>query len=198
MKKSPFVIGLTGTLASGKSAVAQELKKMGCAVLDTDIAVHELQQAGTGVTQEIVDVFGDDILTENGAINREKLGKIIINTPSVLTTLEGIIYPALKVKVQGWLKEVSEAIAVIEAPLLFEATLDTLCSTTVACMCASEIRKQRALLRKNMTLEKYLALSQHQKSNADFAKSCKLQLQTDKPIDETIFQLQQWVADWRL
>ena len=89
----PVVIGLTGGIACGKSTVSQLLAERGATIVDADLIVRELQAVGSPVLQEMVDVFGPEILTETGELDRKGLGKIIFADPVARQKLNGILHP---------------------------------------------------------------------------------------------------------
>ena len=87
------LIGLTGNIASGKSAVASMLVTLGAAHLDADALVHELYRADTPVTEAIADHFGKKVLARDGSVDRRALGEIVFNDREALQALESIVHP---------------------------------------------------------------------------------------------------------
>jgi dephospho-CoA kinase len=94
MKKG-LIVGLTGGIASGKSTVAKIFKSLGAEVIDADRIAHQVLKTDTSVHRRIVDAFGDNILDENGEIDRSKLGCVVFNDPELLNTLNEIVHPAV-------------------------------------------------------------------------------------------------------
>jgi len=118
------IIGLTGSIASGKSTVTRMLRELGAPVIDADAIVHALQQPGTPVTHAIAQAFGPEVLGPDGSLNRPALGRIVFSDPERRKVLEGIVHPA--VRHQIW-REVDEYRAegrpavILDIPLLFES-----------------------------------------------------------------------------
>jgi dephospho-CoA kinase len=118
------VIGLTGGIASGKSTVARFLKGLGVVVIDTDKIGHELLGSDAGAKREVVAAFGGGILTPDGSISREKLGRIVFGNHESLARLNMIMHPRIAERVKAQLdvyREGGAKVVVIEAPLLLEA-----------------------------------------------------------------------------
>lgn len=86
VKNSPYVIGLTGGIASGKSSVAQRLKKLGAEIIDCDKLGHSSYSISSPTYYRIVERFGQDIVSSDGAINRKALGAKVFANKVVLLT----------------------------------------------------------------------------------------------------------------
>ncbi len=118
------IIGLTGGIGSGKSTVASILKESGAVLINSDKVGHEVLNPGTPGWQEVLEAFGQDILTPNGNIDRQKLAQIVFNNPEALQRLNRIVHPKIEREVQSRLKKLQEqgiATVVIEAALISEA-----------------------------------------------------------------------------
>mmetsp|Transcript_5910 Transcript_5910/g.9163 ORF Transcript_5910/g.9163 Transcript_5910/m.9163 type:complete len:214 (-) Transcript_5910:70-711(-) len=123
----PVVIGLTGGIACGKSTVSQLLAERGATIVDADLIVRELQAVGSPVLQEMVDVFGPEILTETGELDRKGLGKIIFADPVARQKLNGILHPKVLAEMHQQVattKAAGKAVIVVDVPLLFESCRD--------------------------------------------------------------------------
>ena len=124
-----LVIGLTGGIGSGKSAVALMLQELGADLIDADKVGHEAYQVNSEPWQAVVDAFGKDILGSDGDIDRKKLGSIVFSDPSELDRLNAIMHPRMakivKEKIES-LKESGSSVVVLEAAVLLEAGWDTL------------------------------------------------------------------------
>lgn len=118
------IIGLTGGIGSGKTTVAQFLKELGAVVIDADKVGHEVLRSDAEVWQEVVAAFGEGVLTSNGDISREKLGRMVFGAPELLLKLNVIMHPRIAERVgvhlEGYRKR-GVGVVVIEAPMLLEA-----------------------------------------------------------------------------
>lgn len=94
------IIGLTGGIGSGKSTVAEILKKLGAVVIDLDHIGHEVLRKDSVVYKKIISVFGEGILNDDGEIDRTKLGKIVFSDEGALQRLNKIVHPAIDKRVR--------------------------------------------------------------------------------------------------
>ena len=124
-----LVIGLTGGIGTGKTEVSQMLQDLGAVVINADQVGHEAYTPHSETWNAVVQAFGDSILSENGEINRRKLGSIVFASPEQLAILNGIMHPRMAGIVSeklGCLRESGAEVAVVEAAVLFEAGWDSL------------------------------------------------------------------------
>ena len=124
-----LVIGLTGGIGTGKTEVSRLLEQLGATVINADQVGHEAYTPHSEAWQEVVRTFGNDILQENGEIDRRKLGGIVFADPEQLATLNGIMHPRMAAIVKEKLESLAKQgtdVAVVEAAVLFEAGWDAL------------------------------------------------------------------------
>lgn len=116
------VIGLTGGIGSGKSAVARLLAERGAAVVDADAAAHQVYRAGTAGWKEIVAAFGREILDAAGAISRRKLGALVFHDAAARDRLNAIVHPQVRRLLSEQVARLQRRrVVVVEVPLLIEA-----------------------------------------------------------------------------
>lgn len=119
-----LTIGLTGGIASGKTAVARMLQKMGCAVIEADLVAHEFLKSSNPVSGEIVAEFGSEILGTNGEIDRTKLGEMVFGDAQKLSRLNALTHPHVLREINRDLEELDRKgvdIAVVVAALHVES-----------------------------------------------------------------------------
>ncbi len=122
-------LGLTGGIASGKSAVGQMFVKLGSQLLQADAVAHALMQPGQAVYEEVVRRFGREILNPDGSINRPRLAEVAFSSPggapARVKELNEIVHPAVVKHENEWMEEIGKrdpnAIAIVEAALILEA-----------------------------------------------------------------------------
>ncbi len=118
------VVGLTGSICSGKSTIARFLAEMGAAVIDADEIGHEAYRPHSETWQQVVEAFGPGILNADGQIDRARLGEIVFRDPDALQRLNGIMHPGMhrvaEKRIED-LKKKGSPVIVLEAPLLVEA-----------------------------------------------------------------------------
>ena len=124
-----LVIGLTGSIGTGKSEAARQLEALGASIISADQVGHEAYTPNTEAWEHVVSAFGDEILQDDGEIDRRKLGTIVFSDPGQLERLNQIMHPRMaqmvadKVEV---LRGQGVEVVVVEAALLFEAGWDSL------------------------------------------------------------------------
>ena len=151
---NPLIIGLTGNIATGKSAVLQYLATKGAYVLDADKLAHESMQTGTHTYWAIVDEFGQSILQVDGTIDRRALGKVVFADPKALARLEAIVHPAVFDLARQELLTVEANVIVLEAIKLLEAgQLVTLCDEVWVVTATQETQLRRLRETRKMSEE---------------------------------------------
>lgn len=121
----PYIIGLIGGIASGKSVISQHFQNLGAAVINCDKLAHEIYEPGTPCHAKLIEHFGADIRTDGGAIDRKKLGSIVFADKGKLNELNQIVWPSLMVEVQRRIEQIrttkSHRVVMIEAAVLLQA-----------------------------------------------------------------------------
>jgi dephospho-CoA kinase len=148
------VIGVTGETGAGKSTVAGILTEYGGLVVDADKISHEVIKKGRPVYEEIIKRFGLGLLTQDGEIDRRKLGSIVFNNREALIWLEGVIHPRVRaetLEIIASLEERSAAFAVIDAPLLFESNMHIHCGSIWVVTAPFHIKEARIINRDHLT-----------------------------------------------
>lgn len=153
MKKwaDKYVIGLTGSIGTGKSVVRRMLEHLGAFGIDADAITHRAISRDAPCFDEIVKTFGTHILTPEGQINRQKLGRIVFNDPEALAQLESIIHPLVEQAVDIIIKRANQKVVVIEAIKLLESNLAEDCDAVWAVYSPPEVQLSRLTHNRNMT-----------------------------------------------
>ena len=118
--KPTNIIGITGGIASGKSTVSNYLKKEGYFVIDADRIAREVMDIGEEGYFKTIEYFGQDILLDNGNIDRFKLGNIVFNNREKLELLNNITHPIIFRTIKNKIDSTSERIIFLDIPLLYE------------------------------------------------------------------------------
>lgn len=118
---APLRIGLTGGIGSGKSTVAHQLGKLGCAIIDTDAIARALTQSGGLAIPKIVAEFGPESIDGTGALNRGRMRQLAFADPSARQRLEGILHPLIRDETSRQAVAVDTAAVVFDVPLLVES-----------------------------------------------------------------------------
>ena len=116
-------LGLSGGIGSGKSTVTRILMDLGATTIDADAIVHEMQAVGQPLLEEIAKAFGDDVITSDGALDREALGSIVFRDEAARARLGQITHPPVIAEMIRRAKagiEANDVLVVLDIPLLFE------------------------------------------------------------------------------
>jgi dephospho-CoA kinase len=141
----PKVIGLTGSIGSGKSAVLSMFAEMGFPCSDADQLARQAVEPGTPGHQEIVEAFGPQVLlAPGGALDRPKLGAIVFADPAAREKLERIIHPKVRDAQERFARDRADApLVILDIPLLFESGSQSLCDHVVTVVVDEETRRER-------------------------------------------------------
>ncbi|MEM7330815.1 MAG: dephospho-CoA kinase [Chloroflexota bacterium] len=139
--KNKVIVGLTGNIATGKSAVMRLAADHGALAIDADKVVHEIMESDKTMQAAIAVAFGSDVRKEDGRIDRRALGGIVFSDPQALKDLETIIHPAVRHEVVKRIQETEKEIVFIEAIKLFDGGLSDACQQVWVTRC----EKQRQL-----------------------------------------------------
>lgn len=146
-----MLIGLTGGIASGKSLVSGELKRLGARIIDADVITREITSPGQPANREIIEEFGPEAANRDGTINRQVLGGIVFSDPEKLSRLNRITHPRIiqriGEKVEEIKKENSGAFIVIDAALLYEVGLQKGVSKVIVVYADEEKQIKRLMKR---------------------------------------------------
>ena len=148
-------VGLTGSIAVGKSFVLQCFHELGCHVLDADLTAREVVEPGTIGLRQIVNAFGFDVLQANGRLDRKKLGSIVFGDEGKRELLNSIVHPLVIESQDRWLSECAAhdpaGIAIVDAALMIESGAYKRFDTLVVIWCRPEIQLQRLMGRDGLT-----------------------------------------------
>ena len=152
--KRPFILGLTGSIGMGKSAVAQMLIDLGVPVFDADAAVHELQGPGGMLLEEIEVEFPGTTGPEG--VDRQMLGAAVFGDKAALARLEAIVHPAVGAMRAQFLKDnADKRLIVFDIPLLFEKGGTKEIDAVAVVSAPPELQRERVLARPGMTEGKF-------------------------------------------
>ncbi len=154
-------VGLTGNIAAGKSTVANLWSDMGVPVVSADDLARFVVEPGSPGLAEVVEVFGEDVLQDDGALNRDELASIVFGNEEARSRLEAILHPRIRVLRDRWIREPMAGrnpICVSEIPLLFEVGLEHEFDTTVVVDAPESIRLARLHEDRGVTVERARAI----------------------------------------
>jgi dephospho-CoA kinase len=149
------ILGITGNIACGKTAVGQMLLAIGTErYIDADAIVHRLYEKGQSIALRVADVFGSKVMFTDGSVNRKALGAIVFQDKEAMSKLERIVHPAVDEALQKELAAVSPGgIVVIDAVKLLEGNAGALCQSKWLVVCSEEQELQRLVARSQLSYE---------------------------------------------
>jgi dephospho-CoA kinase len=152
----PYVLGLTGNIASGKSTVGLMLLELGAdAYIDADRVVHELYLPGQPLVAQLAGLFGPEVVDQDGGIDRKILGQLVFGNPSELRRLEQIVHPAVQTALMSNLRQLSDlgpgAVGVLDAVKLVESGYGQLLHSYWLVTCSPAVQLERLVKLRGMT-----------------------------------------------
>ena len=144
-----FVVGITGGIGSGKSAVTSRLEQHGITVVDADVVAREVVEPGSPVLAATAEHFGEHILQPNGALDRAALRKIVFETPAEREWLESVTHPAIREAIAAQLTAATSPYVVLSSPLLLEAGQSAFAQHVVVVDVPEEVQLSRTCARDN-------------------------------------------------
>ncbi len=171
---SPYKVGITGGIGSGKSVMTKYLIRKGYKVIDADQIAREVVEPGKKGLSSIVESFGSDLLTESGTLNREKLGRLIFDDQEARFRLNAILHPLIKDEIASQIQALgTDGLVFVDVPLLFETNSQAQYDETVLVYATEDICLERIVKRDEISHE--LA---YKKINAQIAIDDKVKLAT--------------------
>lgn len=191
-----LIIGLTGSIATGKSTVADMLRQMRFPVHDADQTVHSLLGPGGAAVAEVISCFGAQIGSAETGIDRRKLGEIVFSEGYRKAQLEGILHPLVRADKQTFIhraRRQRRPAVFLDVPLLFETGGDGGCDYVITVWSPAFIQRQRALRRDGMTALKLAAILAAQYPQPDKKHLSDLALPSSLGRAETYRRLKKWL-----
>ncbi len=179
-----WVLGLTGGIGSGKSAVSAMFEELGIQVVDADIVAREVVEPDSIGLKKITEHFGNEILTSEGTLDRAKLRTIIFANESEKQWLNSLLHPLIRESMITQLKQATSQYVILVAPLLFENGLEKYCDHTLLIDVPVEVQITRTTARDNVSTELAKQIIASQMSRADKQKKATDILDNNRPLEE--------------
>ncbi|KAJ8731258.1 hypothetical protein PYW07_004422 [Mythimna separata] len=199
----PYVIGLAGGIASGKSNITEKLKEKGVAVVNCDKIAHELYKPGLPLNRTISEQFGQDIITEDGEVDRKKLGKIVFADKEKLEQLNHLVWPKVIEEAQRRIKAFGEQgyrVVVMEAAIMLRAKWYLSCHQLWAVIIPREEAIKRIQTRDKLSEEDAIKRVDSQVSNLEHVAHANVVFSplwsyeyTQRQVDRAWKQLQEFL-----
>lgn len=188
----PFILGLTGSIGMGKSAVARMFQGLGVPVFDADAAVHRLQGPGGKLLPAIEAEFPGT--TGPLGVDRPGLGAAVFGNPDALKRLEAIVHPAVAAMRRDFIRQTAEApLVVFDIPLLFEKGGAEQVDAVLVVSAPAEVQRERVLARPGMSEEKFEQILKLQVPDAEKRARADHVIDTGTSLAETRHAVQHLV-----
>lgn len=181
------VIGLTGGVVSGKSLAAELLREMtGGELLIADRLGHVAMEKGTSGYRQILEAFGEEVLSSDGQIDRNKLGELVFQDGDKLERLNGIVHPIVMEYLEERIaaRRGEEGVMVLESAILFETGCDRLCDEVWYVWVPEQVRMQRLRESRGYSEEKCRAIMAEQMGEEEFRNRCHKVIRNDGGVEE--------------
>lgn len=181
-------IGLTGSVATGKSTVSNMIQHAGIPLVDADIAARKVVEPGTEGLKEIVAYFGEEILLADGTLDRAKLGELIFKDKEKREKLNEITHPRVKdymLEARERFFRAGEELVFFDIPLLFESHLESLVDQIVVVWTTPETELKRLMERNNLTKEEALRRIESQMGIDEKARKADFVIDNNESLEKT-------------
>jgi dephospho-CoA kinase len=196
-----LTIGLTGGIASGKSTVSTMLRELSFPIVDADVIAREVVEKGEQAYLGIVDTFGEEVLLQNGTIDRTKLGAIVFNNEEMRKKLNSIVHPAVRKRMieqkEHYIETGSRAV-ILDIPLLFESKLTYMVEKTLLVFVDSDIQLQRLMTRNQFSVEEAISRIQSQMPLTEKVLLADEVINNNGKVEETKQQLLKVLEKWNI
>ena len=190
-----WIIGLTGNIATGKSAVMRLAAEHGALTIDADHVVHELLANDVELRDSIAQVFGAEVLRADGSVDRPALGRIVFDHPERLRRLEELVHPEVREEIARRVASAEAPVVVIEAIKLLEGPLAAACDQIWVTTCAPETQLERLRVCRGMDEAAASSRVRAQAPQSEKIARADVVIRTDGLMAETAAQFETaWAA----
>lgn len=188
-----YLIGLTGGIASGKSTVAKRFAEHGAMVIDADQLARAAVAPGTDALAHIAEIFGPDVIAEDGSLNRSRLGSIVFGNPTALSVLNNVVHPAVRALSSAAIAAAEQAdpdvVVVYDVPLLVEASVGHPFDLIVVVHADAETRVRRMVELRGMPESDARNRISSQAGDADRLAVADVVIDSEGSLDDTLEQV---------
>lgn len=184
------IIGLTGNIATGKSAVMRVAAQRGALTIDADKVVHDLLEGDTRIQAAVAEAFGPSVRREDGRIDRAALGGIVFRDAAALARLEALLHPATRQEIARRVQTTTADVVMIEAIKLLESPLAEMCDQIWVTTCPEAVQLQRLRVCRGMAETDALTRIRAQAPQADKVSRADVVIDTNGLMSETQAQIE--------
>jgi dephospho-CoA kinase len=196
-----MIIGLTGSIASGKSTVSQLLKELGYPIVDADQVARQVVEPGSGTLRKIEEAFGSEVILPDGGMDRKRVGDLIFNDPASRKRLNDIIHPAIReemMRQRTAFLESGHTTVIMDIPLLFESRLQHFADKILVVSVTEENQLARLMERNALTETEARARIASQLPMSVKEEGADAVIYNNGTIEETKWQLNRILEQWNV
>ena len=194
-------VGLTGSIAVGKSFVSGVLAELGCRVLDADRTAREVVEPGTPGLRALVEAFGPGVLREDGTLDRTRLGALVFAEPEKRALLNSILHPlimrAQDERLEAWEREDPSGVAVVDAALMIESGGFRRFNKLIVVHCRPEVQLERLTRRDGLTLDEARRRVAAQMPQEEKKRYADFLIDTSEGFEDTRRQVEELARELR-
>jgi dephospho-CoA kinase len=195
-------VGLTGSIAVGKSFVLSAFRELGCVVLDADRTAREVVAPGTSGLQQVVESFGTEILLPDGSLDRSKLGSIVFADEEKRLLLNSIVHPLVFREQDRWLTtqeaDNPDGIAIVDAALMIESGGYRRFDKLIVVWCEPELQLERLMSRDKLSRSDAQRRIDSQMSQDEKKSYADFLIDTSNSFEETRLRVAEVLSRLRL
>ncbi|WP_318245213.1 dephospho-CoA kinase [Solibacillus faecavium] len=196
-----MIIGLTGSIASGKSTVAKMIQSYNLPIVDADQVARQVVEPGSPTLLKIAEVFGQDVISEDGTMDRAKVGNLIFHDESKRQQLNAIIHPAIReemIRQRDEFISYGEKNVFMDIPLLFESKLEHFVERIIVVSVREDVQLERLMERNGLTEEEAKARIATQIPVKDKEALADIVIYNNGSLEDTALQLQNVLYEWNV
>lgn len=169
-------VGVTGGIGSGKSTVCKIFRLLGAPVFEADLIARQLMDTDEKIRNELINLFGKDVYTSEGCVDRKKLASLIFNNDIQLQKVNELVHPVVRTEFIKWADEQEAPYVIHEAAILFETGFYKMMDFTILISAPEEQRIERVLKRGGIQLEQLKERIQKQWNDEEKRKLASLEI----------------------
>jgi dephospho-CoA kinase len=179
-----YIIGLTGNIATGKSVVRRMLEHLGAYTIDADALAHRAIAKDAPGYKPVLETFGKWILSQDGQINRSRLGSLVFRDPDALSKLENIVHPLVGQAVEILVQRAGQRVVVIEAIKLIESELRSACDSIWVTYAPEEVQIERLMRKRGFSQDEAVNRIHSQGAQSEKIERANIVIRNTGSFDE--------------
>ena len=178
--RSPYILGVTGGIGSGKSVVSHLLRLMGVPVYDCDREAKRLMGESVVIREALVGAVGAEVYDASGQLDRAYLASYMFGNPERVSLVNGIVHPVVRADFRAWAQQSGKAVVAVESAILFEAKMDADVDAVCLVHAPEATRVRRAILRDGSNEKAVRSRMQSQLSEQEYMERADVIIHNDE------------------